>query len=145
VQSQRFSQHPVDQLIRTLIGGRAATPDDVAQIIARMATAPFDSETVRVRVADRGISYRGLTRGARAASLDYHLIKRVMVDQQWVTRTTTRQYLADLRRAVRDPSARLAVYERQGGSIAATIKPTAAIMATGRQGAGALPGCDSVW
>lgn len=55
-----ISQHPVDHLIRTLIGaGRPATPDGAGRIVARMATVPFDPRIVRVKAEHRGLSYQG--------------------------------------------------------------------------------------
>lgn len=81
-----LSQHPADRLIRELIQtGRAATEDEIERIVERMATAPFDTRIVRVRVAARGVSYRGQTLGARADSLTFHLVKRVALDRQWWT------------------------------------------------------------
>ena len=55
-----ISQHRVDQLIRELIRrGRAATADEIEQIIERMATAPFDERVVPVPTRLRGLSYHG--------------------------------------------------------------------------------------
>ncbi len=136
----RFSQHPVDRLIRELIQtGRAATPDEVERIVERMATAPFDTRLVRVRLTARGASYQGHTLGARADSLTFHLVKRVVLDQQWATGTTADQYVADLRRAVRVPASHLAVYERQGGSIAAIVTSTDQVLPSARRGPAELP------
>jgi hypothetical protein len=134
------SQHPADQLIRELVRtGRAATPNEVEQLVERMATAPFDTRVVRVRVAARGVSYRGQTLGARADSLTFHLIKRVALDRQWVDGTTADDYVHDLRRAVRDPGARITVYERHGGAVAAVVTPTEQILPPERRGPVAQP------
>jgi hypothetical protein len=120
-------------LIRDLIhSGRAATPGEVEQIIKRMATAPFDESTVHVRLEHRGLTYQGATLGARADALTYHLIKRVVIERQWSHGTTATQYLDDLRRAIHNPAARLTVYGRRGGSIAAVLAPTAVVPAQRR-------------
>jgi hypothetical protein len=116
----------VDQLIRELIQSqRRATPQEINQIVARMATAPFDPPRVRpVPTQDRRLTYQERTLGAREDSLFYHLVKRVVDEEQWADGTTAQQYLADLVQAVRSPHARLAVFERRGGHIAATVTST---------------------
>src|SRR5215211_2778926 len=110
------SQHPADRLIRDLIATRRrATPEEVAAIIARMASAPFDGRTVRVVPA-----LRGVLPGATANALTSHLAKRVFDERQWASGTTADDYLNDLRRAVRSPAGRLLVYNRRGGNLAAS-------------------------
>ncbi len=134
------SQHPADVLIRELIATRrAATAGEVATIVARMASAPFDERTARVGVVERSTAYLGHTLGAREDSLQYHVTKRVILEEQWAVGTTTASYLADLRRATGAPAARLLVYERRGGSIAATITPTDHVLMSDRQGPRSFP------
>ncbi len=134
-----ISQHPVDRLIRALIGaGRAATPDDAGRIVARMATVPFDPRVVRVKAEHRGLSYQGQRPDARADALTYHLAQRVVLDEQWVRGTTAQQYVADLRQAVCSATARLIVFERRGGFIAATITETDRVISAERQGPSVL-------
>ena len=121
----RASQHRVDRLIRELIHtGRPATATEVAQIIDRMATAPFDQRQVPVPTRMRGLQYRQTTLGAQADALTYHLIKRVVGERQWAEGTTAAEYVADLRRAVRASGTRLAVYERRGGHVVVTLTAT---------------------
>ena len=135
----RGSQHPVDQLIRGLIHtGRQATPEEIDRIIDRMATVPFNPGTYQVPLRDRGLAYRGRTLGARVDALTYHLAKRVS-DRQWAENTTPAQYIQDLRRAVRAPDARLAVYLRRGGPIAATLTPTSTAVPTAGRTLASLP------
>lgn len=62
------------------------------------------------------------------------MIKRVVIEQQRADGTTAHQYLNDRREAVRSPSARLAVFERRGGSLAATIIPANQIMPIAQRG-----------
>lgn len=137
---ERVSQHPVDTLIRDLIRTRrAASDDEIVRIIDRMATAPFDQRLVPVPMKLRGITYQGHTLGARADSLTYHLLKRVVDERQWAIGTTAAQYVADIGRAIRHPSARLTVYERRGGYMAATLTPTTAAIPVARRASGSLP------
>ncbi len=99
-----------------------------------MAAAPFSRESVRVPVDERGTRYHGHQLAARAESLSYHLVKRVVIEQQWLDGTSVAQYLEDIRRAVRHPSARLAVSERRGGHLAAIVTPTDLVVFPARRG-----------
>lgn len=115
-----LSEHPADRLIRELIATRRrATPGEVGAIIARMAEVPFDGRIVRVPPA-----LREVLSGTTADTLTIHLAKRTFDEQQWVDGTTADGYVADLRRAVVAPTAKLLVYDRRGGSLAATITPS---------------------
>ncbi len=117
-----FSQDPADRLIREIIRTRReATPEEVERIVRRMATVPFDRRYVRVPPKHRGMTYRSRTLGSREDALLLHLTQRVVAEEQWVHGTDGPEYLDDLRNAVRDPSARLAVYKRRGGNIAAAF------------------------
>jgi hypothetical protein len=119
-----LSSHPDDVLIRQLaVTGRQATSEEIARIAQRVATAPFDERIRKVPVKNRGLTYRGVALGERAASLDYHLVKRVVVEGQWAEGTTGEQYVADLRRAASLPHARVVVYEDRGGAVATVIAP----------------------
>lgn len=88
---------------------------------------------------ERGTRYGGITLGARAEALTYHLVKRVVLEEQWSDGTTARQYLADLRAAVLHSSARLAVYARRGGDLAATVTPTDQVLPAERRGSRPRP------
>jgi hypothetical protein len=132
-----FSQHSTDRLIRELIRtDREAAPDEIARIVERMATAPFFRPTAPVLPQHRGASYRRQVLGARSDALLYHLTKRVVIEKQWIIGATERSYLNDLRGAVLDPAARLAVYDRRGGPIAATVTPTVNVVPLHRLGSG---------
>lgn len=99
-----------------------------------MASAPFSQEMRRVRMADRGLSYLGSTLQRDAPSLLYHLVKRVLVEEQWATGTTSAEYLADIRHAVEWPGAGVQVYRRWNENFAATITPTIEIVPPERRG-----------
>lgn len=117
-------QNPADALIRELIGsGRAASSDDIVRIVQRIATAPFDPAVVRVPEKHRGLTYAGRTLGGREESLFYHLVKRILIEEQWTQGTTPAQYLEDLRQGARSRGARVVIYRRRGGPTAAVLAP----------------------
>ncbi len=135
-----YSQPPTDRLIRELIAtGREATDEEIEQIISRMAGASFDQGERKVPIRFRGAAYQGRTLGPSAPSLTYHLTKRVVIEEQWAAGTTAAQYVADLRQAVRSPSARLALYTRRGGAIAAAATPTDVVVPPERRGSQPQP------
>ena len=109
------SHHPVDRLIRELIGsGRAAGPSEIDQIIGRIGTAPFSQQVVDVDPLDQGRTYLGRTLGSKEDSLSYHLFKRVLVQREWAAGTTPAQYVADLHSAAVHPLSRLVLYRLRG-------------------------------
>jgi hypothetical protein len=135
-----MGQHPTDLLIRRLIQtGGVAAPAEIEQIVERMATAPFDRREIPIPMRLRGFTYQGESLGARHDSFGYHLVKRVVDERQWAHGTTAADYLADLRRGVRNRRARLAVYERRGGFMAAALAATSAAVPSARRGTEALP------
>lgn len=118
-----LSSHPVDRLIREIIvADRQASPEEIGDIVERIASAPFDPRPdVVVATKDRGLSYLGHVLGPRAPALTYHLAKRVIDDRQWAFGTTAADYLADLHAAVRSFDTRFALYRRRGGHMAACL------------------------
>jgi hypothetical protein len=121
----RLSQHPVDRLIREIIATRRPVlADEIDQIVDRIATAPFDPDpAIPVRIKHRGMTYQGHTLGARASALTYHLVKRVVDEDQWAFGTTSADYLADLREAARAQDGRLVLFRRRGGAMAIILSP----------------------
>ena len=93
-----------------------------------MATAPFDTRMLAVPRRHRGLTYQGRTLGSRDDALFLHLAQRVAAEGQWIIGTTAVQYVDDLRRAVRWPGARLAIYPRRAGAIAAIVNQTSDIV-----------------
>jgi hypothetical protein len=129
-----------DALIRALLATeRAATTAELAEILAHVAAAPFDPTVRRVPLKHRGLVYQGSVLGARAASLDYHLVKRVLVERQWAIGTTAAEYLADLGQAVVWPGARILVYDRAGEPFAAVGCATNVVLPSIRRGPETLP------
>ncbi|MCX6022384.1 MAG: hypothetical protein NTZ05_11780 [Chloroflexi bacterium] len=132
--SDNLSPHPTDRLMRDLITtGRAATPEDVRQIIERMATAPFDQRVLSVDGPLRGKLFQGSRIGFQEDSVRLHLMRRVLVDYRWTDTTSVEQYLSDMRNAVRHSTSRLAVYRRRGGSMALIVTPTHEVLALERR------------
>jgi hypothetical protein len=133
----RLSQHPVDILIRRIIGGeRSAKQGEIEQIIERIGSAPFDDRLFRVPqelLADTALN---LSLGERESSLVIHHARRLR-EEQWAPATTVAEYLSDLRASVRSADARLALYFRRGGHMAASIGSTELVIPKGHRGAGA--------
>jgi hypothetical protein len=130
-----LSPDPIDQLIREVIDTpRAVTTHEVQRIIERIASAPFNPAVVRVPGRERGAKYVGRTLGARESSLDYHLVKRVVIERQWAEGTTADDYLDDLRRAARSDAAHLALFAERGDHIVAVATPTADVVPANRRG-----------
>lgn len=123
-------------MIRT---GRSASDEEVEQIIERIATAPFDRRVIPVPTRLRGLAYQGRTLGAREDALTYHLTKRVVEERQWTMGTTADEYLGDVQRAVRAAVARLTIYARRDGHIAATVTPISVAVPPARRTADSLP------
>lgn len=116
--------HPVDELIFDLIQRRRdANRDEVEQIRARLNTAPFSTQVVRAARQHRGLEYAGRRVEDRTDSGYLHLVRRVLVDRQWVHGTTMQQYLEDLQQLAIDPFTRLMVYDRGQGVVAAAFGP----------------------
>jgi hypothetical protein len=134
-----LSHDPADQLILELIATRRpATAEERAAIVARMASVPFDERDVAVSPEHRLFTYANRQLGPRASSVVYHLVKRVIVDRQWAAAMTTAEYLTDLRSAILSPRARLAIYSRRGGTIAATLTATTLVIPEARLGQDSL-------
>ena len=134
------SHHPADQLIRELIqSGRATEPAEIERILDRMALAVFDPRVVRVPIHERGLTYGNRLILERADSLFLHLVRRVLIREQWGVGTTPDQYLDDLRQVVRAQDISLAIYSRRGGSLAAALAPTDQVVPPERRGPRSLP------
>jgi hypothetical protein len=128
-----------DERIRALIHARRPAHDaDISAIVERMASAPFSTRDTPVPRRMR-LRYLGLVLGARADSLSLHLVKRVVIDQQWSVGTNADDYMGDCHRAARDPAARLVLFHDWGGDFAATISVALDAVPASRLGPRALP------
>jgi len=129
------SNHPTDILMRDIIQqDRTPTPDELRQIRAHIATASFNPAMRRVGRSERGKSYQGIVLGARALSTDYHLVKRVVIEQQWAYGTTFAEYLADLRNIVRSGQSSIALYFYRNEHTVMAIAPRESVVAATRTG-----------
>jgi hypothetical protein len=138
--SSKRSGHPIDRLIRELVGtGRSAEPDEVARILDRIATADFDERIVRIPPTERGIVYGGRRLLPWDDSLFAHLVRRVIVTEQWAAGTTAEQFVGDLRSAARDNSAALVLYLRRGGAVAGVLILTDRVVSLQGRGRRSLP------
>jgi len=104
----------IDALIIELIeSGRQATDEELSQIMAHVAQAPFASQLVRVspRLRDELVVVLGKPVARQLPSIEFHLLKRIYLEQQWPVGTTARQYVTDLHLAVRHPAAQIWTFE----------------------------------
>ena len=100
----------IDALIIELIeSGRQATNEELSQIVAHVAQAPFASRLVRVSPGlwDEFAVALGKPVARRLPSIELHLLKRIYLEQQWPVGTTAKQYVTDPHLAVRHPAARI--------------------------------------
>ena len=135
-----LSDHPTDRLIRELIqAGRKPEQGEIDQVLARMANAPFDPAIVPVPRDEQGLSYGGRVVQRRDEALFVHLVRRVVRNRQWAIETTGEKFVDDVRRSVRWPGAKLALYQRRGGNMAASLAPTREAVPASRQGSLSLP------
>jgi hypothetical protein len=76
---------PIDAnvvIMDVLQTNREITSTELQAVREHIASAPFDPRIVPVRGPFRGITYQDVVLGLRADSLIYHLVRRVIVDQQ---------------------------------------------------------------
>jgi hypothetical protein len=116
----------IDALIVELIeSGQRATDEELSQIVAHVAQAPFASRLVRPpRWWREALARLGITMPARVPASEAHLLKRVYYDQQWPVGTTTDQFVADLRLAIQHPDARVWTYEYFGEPCIGLLAPS---------------------
>lgn len=102
----------IDALIIELIeSGRQATDEELSQIMAHVAQAPFASRLVRPpRWWREALARLGITMPARVSAGEFHLFRRVYLDEQWLPDTTLETYIQDLRQVIRHPEAQVWTY-----------------------------------
>ena len=128
----------VHLLISEIIqSNRVATDQEIDRIIKHMADAPFNDHLIPVPIELRDQVYFGRRLGTRADSLTVHVLARVLADRQWRAGTTPAEFCADVQSAILHPSARLIVYQRRSGYIAAILSEN--IVPTVRRGSRSLP------
>lgn len=104
-----------DIILKLIATSRLATSDEVDTIIDHIAQAPFATYLSRVpgRIR-RPLAQIGIPTAAKMASVEWHLLERVYLDEQWPVGTTVNQYVADLHQAVRHPNAQVWTYRYYG-------------------------------
>ncbi|HYN89462.1 MAG TPA: hypothetical protein VER55_13080, partial [Ardenticatenaceae bacterium] len=92
-----------DDLILDLLStGRRATHVEVAEIVAHVGQAPFATRlshvptSVRKQLHEAGVNLPA----GKIRAIDWHLLKRVYLDEQWPGGTTEAEFVADLHQAV---------------------------------------------
>lgn len=136
----RRGEHAIDRLIRQLADDPRALPTDeqIRQIARRVASAPFNPQFAdMLPVADA--DYLGRPIAARGPSLFQHLVKRVLINQQWVYGTTADQLLDDFRRTATAPSSRFGVSKRGPASTLIVQAATDQVVSTAHRGPQAGP------
>ena len=117
----------IDALIVELIeSSRRATEDELSQIVAHVAQAPFALRPVRIspRLRDEFAAVWGKSVARQLPSVEFHLLKRIHLERQWPVGTTARQYVTDLHLAVRHPAARIWTYEYRTEPMVGFLAPS---------------------
>lgn len=116
-----------DALIVELVeSGRQATDGELSHIVAHVAQASFASRPVRIspRLRDELAVILGKPVDRRLPSIEFHLLKRIHLEQQWPVGTTAKQYLTDLHLAVRHPAARIWTYKYRAEPMVGFLAPS---------------------
>jgi hypothetical protein len=116
----------IDALIVELIeSGRRATEDELSQIVAHVAQAPFASRLIRPpRWWREALAQRGIAVPTRVPAGEFHLFRRVYLDEQWPPGTTLETYVRDLRQAIRHPKAQIWAYHYYGAPALGFLAPS---------------------
>lgn len=114
-------------LIHTLIdSNRQATVEELRQIVAHVADAPFSSRPLKInRWLRQELEARDLDMPSeKLPSVEIHLLKRIHLDRQWPVDTTAEQFTADLHQAVQHPDVRIWTYRWLGEAFAGFLAPS---------------------
>jgi len=102
-----------DELILNLIDtGYQATASELAMIVAYVAQASFAGYRSHVPTPVRmGLQKLGVTLAAgKVRTVEWHLLKRIYLDQQWPVGTTEGEFVKDLQQAVLNPQVQVWTY-----------------------------------
>lgn len=115
----------VDALIIELTeSGRRATDDELAQIVAHVAQAPFARRLIRPpRWWREALAQCGIVVPTRVPAGEFHLLRRVYLDQQWPPGTTLEAYVGDLRQVIQHPEAKIS-YRHYGAPAIGLLAPS---------------------
>lgn len=95
--------NPIDTLLLTLIDTqRQASASELAIILDHVAHASFAEYRAHVPTPVRmGLQKLGITLApGKIRAVEWHLLKRVYLDQQWPIGTTEAEFIKDLQQAV---------------------------------------------
>jgi len=116
----------VDDLILQLIEtGRQASAEEVAAMVGHVAQAPFASylahvpSPVRIGLAQVGI----ILPTGKVRAVEWHLLKRIYLDQQWPIGTTEAEFVADLHRTLLQVQTQLWTYRYYTHPYAGFLSP----------------------
>ncbi len=117
----------IDGLILNLIKtGRRASVGEVTLLVAHVAQAPFASYPSQVPPLVRvGLQQAGITLpSGKVRSVEWHLLKRIYLDQQWPIGTTEAEFIADLHRAILHPRTEIWTYRYYSHPYAGFLSPS---------------------
>lgn len=117
----------VDDLILKLIEtGRQASAEEVAAIVAHVTQAPFASYLAHVPSSVRiGLAQVGITLPpGKVRTVEWHLLKRIYLDQQWPVGTTEAAFVADLHQALLHAQTQLWTYRYYTHPYAGFLSPS---------------------
>lgn len=116
----------IDNLIQTLITTRRqATYNQVKAIQVHVAQAPFASYLSKVpKRVRRPLAKMGILTATKMPSVEWHLLERVHLDQQWPLGTSVAQYVADLQQAIQDVHVQIWTYRYYRQPVAAFLAPS---------------------
>jgi hypothetical protein len=118
----------IDDLILNLLEtGRQAAAEEVAAIIAHVAQAPFASYLAHVPPAVRvGLAQVGITLPAgKVPAVEWHLLKRIYLDQQWPIGTTEAAFIGDLHQALLHGQTKIWTYRYYSYPYVGFLSPSA--------------------
>ncbi len=121
-----MTTHPINSLILELVSTkRLATVTEIEAISSHVAQAPFASYLSHVPQRIRqALDKKSLTVPAKLPSVEWHVLERVYLDEQWSLGTTPVQYVADLRQAILHPQAEIWTYRYYHEPAIAFIAPS---------------------
>ncbi|MEM7537399.1 MAG: hypothetical protein AAF639_34835 [Chloroflexota bacterium] len=117
----------IPELIHDLVqNNRVATDTEIKQLTDYVGRAPFSSRPLKMnRWLRTELSNRGVpVSSAKRPSVEIHLLKRIYLDEQWSSATTSTQFISDLHTAITHTDCRIWTYELFGEVFAGFIAPS---------------------
>ena len=105
---------------------RLALADELRQMVAYVAQAPFSTRLLKVKQSFRQeLAVLGIqVNASHLPSVEIHLLKRIHIEQQWPATTTVAHDVADLQQAVQASGCQIYTYRRQGENFAGFLAPS---------------------